>query len=260
MQKLLLKTEFSRNSKIVGIYKIIFNDKVYIGSSVNIEQRLIKHRSHLKKGDHQNTLLQRYFNKYKNIYDIHFEIIHRFNEKIFDVENSTHINYLRAIECYFIEIEDPFFNFKSIFENSKYKKLKYKVASNAIKVHCYTLEGEYIESFISATKATTILFPKEKSRSSLISSSMRYEREGIARRVGNYLFSNELKTSVKPYSNKKWVGVDQYNLNGEFIKKFNSSMDAAIEVYGDKKWRSSITACTNGRVNTAKNFIWKKSQ
>ena len=49
-----------------GIYEIrnIANNKIYIGSSINISNRFIEHRKHLRKGCHINSKLQRAWNKY----------------------------------------------------------------------------------------------------------------------------------------------------------------------------------------------------
>jgi group I intron endonuclease len=49
-----------------GIYKILntINNKYYIGSSKNIENRWIKHKKKLKSNRHRNVLLQNNWNKY----------------------------------------------------------------------------------------------------------------------------------------------------------------------------------------------------
>jgi len=51
---------------LCGIYKItnILNGKMYVGSSVNINKRWIKHRWELNKGRHGNEYLQRAWNQY----------------------------------------------------------------------------------------------------------------------------------------------------------------------------------------------------
>ena len=59
-----------------GIYKItnITNNKVYIGSSVNISNREYKHFWMLDKGIHDNEYLQKSYNKYgKDVFI--FEIV-----------------------------------------------------------------------------------------------------------------------------------------------------------------------------------------
>src|SRR3972149_3501046 len=52
--------------KSMGIYKIVHieSDKIYIGSSVNIQTRWIGHCRDLKKGRHHSIHLQRAWNKY----------------------------------------------------------------------------------------------------------------------------------------------------------------------------------------------------
>lgn len=59
-----------------GIYKIkcIINNKFYVGSAVNFEQRWHNHRKMLNKGLHHNILLQRAWDKYGED-SFHFEII-----------------------------------------------------------------------------------------------------------------------------------------------------------------------------------------
>jgi group I intron endonuclease len=49
-----------------GIYQIrnTKNDKIYIGSSKNIENRWLRHLQELRNGSHHNIKLQRAFNKY----------------------------------------------------------------------------------------------------------------------------------------------------------------------------------------------------
>lgn len=51
---------------MIGIYSItnIVNGKTYIGQSVNLEDRVIHHRSELRHNRHSNTYLQNSWNKY----------------------------------------------------------------------------------------------------------------------------------------------------------------------------------------------------
>jgi group I intron endonuclease len=59
----------------MGIYKItnIINDKVYIGSSVDVKNRIRHHKFHLSKNTHNSPKLQNAYNKYGSesfIYEI----------------------------------------------------------------------------------------------------------------------------------------------------------------------------------------------
>lgn len=51
---------------MIGIYKIEnkVNSKVYVGQSVNVESRLMQHRSQLRSNKHRNDYLQHAWNKY----------------------------------------------------------------------------------------------------------------------------------------------------------------------------------------------------
>jgi len=51
---------------MIGIYGILnkINGKMYVGQSVNINSRFIRHRYHLNKGVHINVHLQRAWDKY----------------------------------------------------------------------------------------------------------------------------------------------------------------------------------------------------
>lgn len=61
-----MKTRFIKNP---GVYAIInnFSNKLYIGSSSNINKRLTKHLCTLKNNVHSNRLLQKEFNENPNI-------------------------------------------------------------------------------------------------------------------------------------------------------------------------------------------------
>lgn len=52
--------------RIAGVYEIrnTLNNKVYIGSSINVSKRLNAHRNHLKRGAHESIHLQASWNKY----------------------------------------------------------------------------------------------------------------------------------------------------------------------------------------------------
>lgn len=55
-----------RGKTICGIYKIVINNKTYVGSSLDIKKRLRQHRRELRKNIHDNRYLQNLYNKYNN--------------------------------------------------------------------------------------------------------------------------------------------------------------------------------------------------
>lgn len=63
-----------------------------------------------------------------------------------------------------------------------------------------------------------------------------------------------VKGNKKSSSGKK---VYQYDLNNNYIKSYNSYIEAAISVYNTKHARKRIKMCCEGELENFKNFIWK---
>lgn len=87
--------------KLSGIYKIesiIFPNRIYIGSSKNINKRKIQHLSDLKLNTHKTPKLQYHYNKYGK------------NDLIFSVIKSCNLNELILNEQKFIDLLNPYFN------------------------------------------------------------------------------------------------------------------------------------------------------
>lgn len=83
---------------ISGIYKIInkINNKVYIGQSINIKQRLSEHKSKLRGNYHNNYHLQKAWNKYGED-NFTFEIFKICGEDLLDSKEIYWINYYNSI-------------------------------------------------------------------------------------------------------------------------------------------------------------------
>lgn len=77
--------------KNCGIYIIrnLVNDKIYVGSSVNIKRRFAQHKSTLRHNTHKNKHLQNAWNKYG---EENFEFVtiehHSYPEKVLGRENK----------------------------------------------------------------------------------------------------------------------------------------------------------------------------
>ena len=85
-----------------GIYKILnkTNNKVYVGSSVNISNRQYKHFWMLKKGIHDNIYLQKSFNKNGDD-NFTFEILEYCEEKDLILRENHYINEYKSNEMDF---------------------------------------------------------------------------------------------------------------------------------------------------------------
>jgi group I intron endonuclease len=85
-----------------GIYKIYFTNDYkyfYIGSAINISERITRHRYELKKQIHKNKILQRVYNKYGDD-KMAFSIL----------ELTTNSDNLIQKEQYFIDLLNPTMN------------------------------------------------------------------------------------------------------------------------------------------------------
>ncbi len=78
-----------------GIYKIVINDYyIYIGQSMDIENRWKQHLSKLKQSKHYNKKFQSVYDKYPNT--IKFEIIEECNENELDSKEIYYIGYYNS--------------------------------------------------------------------------------------------------------------------------------------------------------------------
>lgn len=80
-------TKKKNENRIAGIYKITntINNKVYIGESLNIEERWIVHKSDLDNGNHHSYKLQQEWDKYGSdnfIFEIIEEIDKNYNPSL----------------------------------------------------------------------------------------------------------------------------------------------------------------------------------
>jgi len=110
---------------MTGVYKIesiLKPKRCYIGSSINIENRLFSHLNLLSRNIHPNKKLQNHFNKY-GVDDINFNVIAICEKDI-----------LLKEEQYFIDSYKPWFNLRPIAENNLGLKLSEKTKQKMRKI------------------------------------------------------------------------------------------------------------------------------
>lgn len=144
----------------IGIYRIknSINNKIYIGSTKNIEARWAKHRALLRHNKHQNTHLQNAWNKYGE------------NAFIFEVIEECKIEDLINREQFFIDNLNPEYNQTAIagkvemtaerrdkLSKSVLKAYKEGRLEGTTKViYQYDLRGNYLRSFESLKQAVEL--------------------------------------------------------------------------------------------------------
>jgi group I intron endonuclease len=237
-----------RLEKVIGIYKITCNEKVYIGSSTSIGHRLKHHLWALKTFNHHNRTIQNLFNKYS---------IDTFK---IDVLEECNADDLIEKEKYYIDTLNPYMNHilnpQKIERDVVYRKrlsegLK-KAYNNGLRphndkpVHQYLISGEYLKSFNTATEASLNLL---KSDPSAICTCCRNESYTAYGYRWSYLKQDFLpQISNKNYVRKK---IYQLDLEGNLIKEWDSIIDV----------KNQLGICNISRAIsknlTAGNYRWK---
>jgi group I intron endonuclease len=76
---------------------------------------------------------------------------------------------------------------------------------------------------------------------------------------GGFTWGDKISKSQKGVPKpKKWKPVHQYDLEGNFIKEWES-ISSAEQYYSNDPGKDNIGACTRGKQETAYGYIWKKS-
>jgi hypothetical protein len=184
--------------KICGIYKItnIVNNKIYVGSAINISSRFKSHKRLLKNNKHFNNHLQSSYNKHGSSY-FKYEII-----------ETTTDDVMLEKESYWI---------KTLNTNNR--------------------EYGYNKRLIASSNLGIKLSDETKKR--LSDSHLGHKR------------SEETHKKIIESQYKK---ICQFDMNGNFIKVFNSLQEAAQEL--NVKYTTSITACLKKRLPSALGFRW----
>lgn len=233
--------------KVVGIYKIVCNGKQYIGSSVNITQRLKVHVRTLRNKTHHNKTFQNLYNKYKEE-QFEFCVLEECSKDILIKREKYYIDLLKP---YINHILDPI----KIKRDKTYKlrlskglKKAYKdglIVWNRKPIHKYSLDGKYLASFVSATHAIKSLGLTDPGS---ICSCAR----GETLSANGFRWSYNKLVKLESINYKYFVRkVVQYNLEGKLVKKWNS-LSEALKTLGIS---NIARAVKYGR--TAGGFYWK---
>lgn len=206
------------------------NGKFYIGSTDNLRKRWNKHLSKLRRNKHENDYLQSSWEKY--------------GEKNFEIKILEELpkEEVRSLEQEYLNI---FYD----NQNNCY---------NMLKTTCPNIGQKHTEQSkqnISKSKLGTKHTPETIERMRKASTGRFHSQEtkdilsviNIGKNNPNYG-----KTGVL---SKKSIPVYQYDLNGNFIAKYNG-LNEACRITGVNE--STISRCVNGILNKGGNYIWSK--
>ena len=195
---------------ISGVYCLINinNGKRYIGSSKNIYQRLLKHRSLLRNNKHENIILNNAWKKHgENNFD--WYILEICNEEELVLKEQFYIDNLSAEYNITKLVIRNTLSRESRIKQSNTRKEKMSLGiiktNNTKTISMYSLEGIKIKTYPTILAACKEL--------KLSHSSICRFLNGTNKQAGGYLWSINHEESLPPY-----LG------NPKFAKRFNKSI------------------------------------
>lgn len=203
------KSPISKELNVSGIYLIMIHTHMYVGSSVNVKQRLQSHISKLKKSKHENRFMQNRFDK------------HTISESNYCLLEKCEENIRLYREKEWIDKLNPDMNSKADPVTQTNSRTQSKI------VYQYDLEGNYIGYFPSASEAGRV----HNIESSSIASCCR--ENGIYKSAGGYIWSYNKHDNLKYINNSskaKIKKVTMFNKLGKKLKVFDSIVLAAKEI------------------------------
>lgn len=231
------------------IYKIYNseNAKVYIGQTRrDIEIRWRQHLMSTTRKQDKNTILYKAMNKYGSE-KFNIQLIKEYSfeskEELIEILNKEEIRYISEYNC----LNPNGYNMQ--------KGGKSPTESMKCPVDKYSLDGEYLASYESLSEAC--LYSDKKLNYHHISECCKgelYSSGGYVWRYQGDAFD------IYNKKDKRLTSVDQYTIDGEFIKHYNSFSDAILEVFGTtctKTYSSHMAACCKGKRRTAYGFVWR---
>lgn len=280
---------------MVGIYKVtnMVNNKIYIGKSKDIQRRWREHHTEPfnVNCNAYDVIFYRAIRKY-GVDNFKFEVIEecleedlnerekywiQFYNTYINNNNSNGYNMTRGGENtsqelkYDIElIKKLWLEGKTQQEMSQITHYSHNVLTRyldhleidanerrrrgssykAKSIHQYNLNGTYIQSFPSINEAVRAL---QQDGIKASTSNISYACNGKTQSAYGYLWSYVKKDIMeKKIRHRK---VNQYSLDGKYIKTYNTLTEAAKE--NDINNISSITNVCTGKRKTAKGYIWR---
>lgn len=234
--------------KFSGIYTITnkINQKIYLGCATNIANRWKSHRSYLRLNKHNNTHLQRAWNKYGEE-NFEFELLIECEEVDLYSEENYWCNLLNCVDYkygYNIKSTSPTGNFKM----SEESKRKLAISATGRK---HTQETKDKISEISKLKKLS----KEHKEILVTCNKSRVWSKESRKKASE---ANIKRSGIKKCIEIHEVPILQFDLEGSFIKEYSSITKASQE---NKVTRYQIYSQCYDQVKTktrkSTKFIWK---
>lgn len=182
-----------------GIYKLTISNHIYIGSTVNLSKRLKRHMSDLKRDDHENTYLQRAYNKYGK---------EQFSWEVLEiVDNLYSTEELLALEKHYIEWYNADLNLK------KDPTTQQNCITTSKVVYQFNLFGELIKKWPSISEAARFYNVNDSNISVCINNKSRQK-----------ICANFLWDDCETYSGSLEI-LYTFDLKGTYLERFANTVD-----------------------------------
>ena len=269
--------EVDKIEKISGVYQIVneLNGHRYIGSSKNIQHRILTHRSSLRRNNHHSIYLQNAFNKYGED-KFYIQILEKcenvrstilfLEQKYLDLNPEYNISDTATCPINVLQTEEIKQKRAEKLRGQKRNKQQRQRISNGalqakrgIPVNCYDLDGNYIRTFHSSREAERSLNGKLKGVTIIgCCKNKNKSAYGFMWRYDNGDHSN-----IDPYENNSLNAIQQFKRpvlqlddNYNIVNEFESISDASR--YLNKPYAiSNIARCAKGFVKHAVGYIWR---
>ena len=251
--------------KICGIYCISNSKYFYVGQSIDIYRRWNKHRWELKNNKHKNQIMQNVYNLYVEtdpfefaiIKEVSTELLNKF-EKEFIIEyhykfpDKRCMNISDPERCYTSNINTRqkislALTGRSLLEETKAKMSKSRKGQKhewaRKKIVQMDLEGNLIKIWDSVKDAEKELKIRIHKKNKLCGKfQWQLYEDWVENPKGKVQHKHNITSTIK-----------QFDLQGNFIKEWNSIKEAAD---GTNISKTPLTQCLNGKGKTAGGFLW----
>lgn len=217
---------------MIGIYKIenIVNGKVYIGQSVNIEQRWKNHKYHLNNSTHYNDYLQRSWNKYK----------------------SDNFKFSILEECEECDLND-----KEIYWIDYYHSCEYEYGYNSQiggagdilyrPVLQFELSGKFVKEWKNSREAYINTGISQQGIYGCCMKKFKHSHYYIWIYKDDY---NGEESLLWYFDNQRTKNINQYDLYGRYIKTWKNNSEI------EKEFGYNVSQCTSHIVLSSHGYIW----
>lgn len=234
--------EYKKTEKIQCVYQIYnkITKKSYIGSTMNLHDRLHRHYYALTHGTHHSQKLQRSFNKYNiNVFEVN--ILEQYTNIDKEILANNELSYIKKLDTYnkgynMIENCKLYSKFKlstSAIENRRKKSFKPVIA--------LTLNGIFVKEYSSVSEAAIDLNDQTTNISQACKSSthsvkgfifvykMNYNPKYIYKFEKKQMTADHISKIIEKARHQKKCRIVNKIIDNVIIKTFSSRHRCALE-------------------------------